>query len=83
MMEDLINFVSEKSNLPRRLAKAATNATLDYLLQPHNSRLLKTYIGVTLHYPDLSQGEKDFLFASKILFPGDGKPKPNQSTLND
>ncbi|MBK8903396.1 MAG: hypothetical protein IPM53_19595 [Anaerolineaceae bacterium] len=82
-MEDLINFVAEKSNLPRRLAQAATNATLDYLMQPHNPRLLKTYIEVTLRYPDLSQGEKDILFASQILFPGDSKPDPNQSTLND
>lgn len=82
-MEDLINFVSAKSNLPRHLAKAATDATLDYLLQPNSSRLLKTYIEVALRYPNLDQGEKDFIFASKILFPNDTTPKPDQSALND
>ena len=82
-MEDLVNFVSEKSNLPRQLAKAATDAALDYLLQPDSPRLLKTYIEVTLRYPDLSQGEKDFLFASQILFPDDTAPNQNQFPLND
>jgi hypothetical protein len=82
-MEDLINFVSTKSNLPRHLAKAATDAALGYLMQPPTSRLLKTYIEVTLQYPGLSQGEKDFLFASKILFPGDNKPDQDDSNLDD
>lgn len=82
-MEDLINFVSEKSNLPRHLAKAATDATLDYLMQPESSRLLKTYIEVTLRYPNLNQGEKDFLFASQILFPSGTAPNQDSSALND
>lgn len=82
-MEDLVDFVSEKSNLPRQLAKAATDAALDYLLQPGSPRLLKTYIEVTLRYPELSQGEKDFLFASKILFPGDTTSTQDQPPLND
>lgn len=80
-MEDLVNFVSEKSNLPRHLAKAATDAALDYLLQSSSPKLLKTYIEVTLRYPNLSQGEKDFLFASQILFPN--HPTPDQGQLND
>ena len=82
-MEDLINFVSAKSNLPRHLAKAATAATLDFLMQPESSRLLKTYIEVTLRYPNLNQGEKDFLFASQILFPGGTAPSQDPSALND
>lgn len=82
-MEDLINFVSQKSDLPRHLAKAATNATLEYLLPASSSRLLKTYIEVTLNYPSLSDGERNFLFASKILFPNDTPPTHDASIFND
>lgn len=82
-MEDLVNYVSAKSNLPRPIAQAATDAALDYLLQPHTSRLLKTYIDVTLHHPELSQGEKDLLIASRILFPEQTNEDKNPPKFND
>ncbi len=69
-MEDLIDFVSERANLPVNAAKIATSATLDYLT-PRFSPLLKCTVEVLLQHPELSEAEKDLLIASRVLFPTD------------
>lgn len=79
-MEELINYVSQTCKLPRAVARTATLATLDFLQRPFTPRLLQIYIDVTLHYPNLTPGEKDFLIASRILFPSD--PNANSGTAD-
>jgi len=73
-MEDLISYVSEQAKLPLPTAKIVASATLDYL-DPHFSPLLKSNIEVLLHYPELSEAEKDILIATRILFPKDTPAK--------
>jgi hypothetical protein len=67
-MDDLINFVSDKSNLPYPIAQAATSATLDYLIS-HCPPPLKNRIDVILSNPTLSAGKQDILVAIRTLFP--------------
>jgi hypothetical protein len=81
-LKDLIDFVSEKAKLPFPLAKNATSAALDYLT-PRFSPLLKSSVEVLLHYPDLSEAEKDLLIASRVLFPTDTSLKNKPPQLND
>ena len=69
-MEDLINYVSQKSDLPPATASAVTSATLDYL-EPHCSQLLKSTIEVMLNYPHISGAQQDLLIAVRVLFPHD------------
>lgn len=67
-MEDLVNYVSEKAELPLPTAEIVTSATLEYL-NLNFSPLLKSSIEVLLQYPNLSEAEKDFLIAARVLFP--------------
>lgn len=67
-MKDLIEFVSENAKLPLPTANVAASATLDYLT-PRFPPLLKSSVEVLLHYPELSEAEKDLLIASRVLFP--------------
>ncbi len=81
-MQDLIDFVSEKTRLPFPIAQNVTSATLDYLT-PHFPPLLKSSIEVLLQYPDLSEAEKDLLIASRVLFPTDTSPQNTPPQFND
>ena len=81
-MQDLVDFVSEKTRLPFLMAQSATSATLDYLT-PHFPPLLKSSIEVLLQYPNLSEAEKDLLIASRVLFPTDSSPKNTPPQFND
>ena len=78
-MEDLINFVSQKSNLPLTTAEEVAATTLDYL-EPHCSQLLKSTIEVMLNYPDLSEAKQDLLIATRVLFPNKFS-RPNEPPL--
>jgi len=81
-MQDLVDFVSEKTRLPFPIAQNVTSATLDYLA-PHFSPLLKSSIEVLLEHPNLSEAEKDLLIASRVLFPTDVHPRNKPPQLND
>jgi hypothetical protein len=81
-MEDLIDFVSQKAELPLPAAKIVASATLHYLT-PRFSPLLKNTIDVLLEYPNLSEAEKDILIATRTLFPRNVSLANTPPQLND
>ncbi|MFZ1398342.1 MAG: hypothetical protein WAS33_15665 [Candidatus Promineifilaceae bacterium] len=81
-MDDLVEFVSQRSAISRPKAREAVDVTLDFL-RPHCSSLLKSSIEVLLQYPHLSEAEKDLLIATRVLFPIDSVPPYPDDELHD
>ena len=81
-MDDLVDFVSQRSEIARPLAREAVTITLNYL-RPHCSPLLTNSIEVVLQYPNLSEAEKELLIATRVLFPSDSIPPYPDEDLHD